>query len=89
MLIKKTRNHHNTTRGLRAMRKFEQSTLLYNADVLDSINSSRDEYRKIIRALIAQGIKNLKDGQLEITSVDDLERLIKLDLELQKDKLIL
>lgn len=71
------------------MRKFEQSTLLYNADVLDSINSSRDEYRKIIRALIAQGIKNLKDGQLEITSVDDLERLIKLDLELQKDKLIL
>ncbi len=67
----------------------EDSILLHNAEILDSMQESKGNYRKIIRALIAKGVQNLKDGAVVIDSVADLERLIKLDLELQKDDLII
>lgn len=67
----------------------EELTMLHNAQILEGIEESRGNYRKIIRALIAQGVKNLKDGQVAIESVADLERLIRLDIELQRDNMIL
>lgn len=70
-------------------RSSEELTMLHNADVLEGITESRESYRKIVRALIAQGVKSLQNGNMVIESIADLERLIKLDLELQKDKFIL
>lgn len=67
----------------------EELSMIHNAEVLEGISESRESYRKIVRALIGQGVKNLKDGQVVIESVADLERLIKLDLELQRDNMIL
>lgn len=67
----------------------DTDTLLHNADVLQDIRESKTNYRKIIRALIGKGVQAMKDGKIEVNSVEELERLMKLDLELQKDEFIL
>lgn len=67
----------------------EELTMLHNADVLAGIEASRSDYRKLVRALIAQGVQGIKNGKMQINSVDDLERLIKLDLALQRENLLL
>lgn len=67
----------------------DTDSLLHNAEVLEGIRESKSNYRKIVRALIGKGIQAMKDGQIEVKSVDELERLMKLDLELQKEDYIL
>ncbi|OCK16274.1 hypothetical protein A8L52_09490 [Enterococcus faecalis] len=37
------------------------------------------QYRKIIRATMAQWLKNLKNGEIKLTSVSDLKTLIEAD----------
>lgn len=69
--------------------EIDKSALLHNADVLEGIRESKANYRKIVRALIGKGVQAMKDGKMEVTSVDELERLMKLDLELQKEDFIL
>ena len=39
-------------------------------------------YRKIIKTSVAEYIKKLKEGGIEIKSVNDLSKLIRLDLDL-------
>jgi len=46
-----------------------------------------EKYRKIEQAGIGQWLKDFKSGQIKISTVDDLEKLIKIDLMLQKRKL--
>lgn len=67
----------------------DPDTLLHNADVLAGVRESKSNYRKIVRALIGKGVQAMKDGKIEVNSVEELERLMKLDLELQKDEFIL
>lgn len=67
----------------------DTDTLLHNADVLENVRKSKSNYRKIVRALIGKGVQAMKDGKIEVNSVDELERLMKLDLELQKEEFIL
>lgn len=62
--------------------KTEQDTL----DVLDlelekEFEDAEDyeQYRKIIRATMAQWLKNLKEGKIKLTSVSDLKTLIEAD----------
>ncbi|EMW5330044.1 hypothetical protein AAFA70_000204 [Enterococcus faecalis] len=38
-----------------------------------------EQYRKIIRATMAQWLKNLKNGEIKLTSVSDLKTLIEAD----------
>ncbi|HAP3794535.1 TPA: hypothetical protein IUT64_001160 [Enterococcus faecalis] len=38
-----------------------------------------EQYRKIIRATMAQWLKNLKNGEIKLTSVNDLKILIEAD----------
>lgn len=38
-----------------------------------------EQYRKIIRAALAQWLKNLKDGEIKLNSVNDLKTLIEAD----------
>lgn len=50
-----------------------------------TINAVADEkanYRKLIKLAIAQFANGLRDGDIKIRSVSDLEKLIKLDLTL-------
>lgn len=38
-----------------------------------------EQYRKIIRATMTQWLKNLKNGEIKLTSVSDLKTLIEAD----------
>lgn len=57
--------------------------------IIDGIFDSKDKYRKIIHAGIARWVKDFQEGKIKIDTVSDLEKLIKLDLELQVNDLIL
>jgi hypothetical protein len=57
----------------------------HEAMLASEIMDSKEKYRKIIQAGIAQWIKDFKNGKIKISTVDDLKKLIEIDLELQKD----
>ncbi|MGM1022126.1 MAG: hypothetical protein ACQEXV_16650 [Bacillota bacterium] len=65
----------------------------YNADlqheieVIEGILESKSQYRKIVKAGIAQWVKDLQAGNIKMQTVQDLDRLIELDIKLQKDEL--
>lgn len=55
-----------------------------NEKLAEEIKVTREEYRKVIRALIAKGIRDLKEDKIPIQGVADIERLIRLDLYIQQ-----
>jgi len=59
--------------------------LKHEIDVAESINESKEKYRKVVQAGIAQWIKDFRAGQIKVSTVDDLKKLIELDIDLQKD----
>lgn len=48
------------------------------------ITKSREDYRKITQAGIAQWVQDFKAGKIVFSSVSDLRQLIELDMELQE-----
>ncbi len=48
---------------------------------------SKEQYPRIIKAAIARWVKDFQEGLIEVQSVDDLRKLIELDIELQRDEL--
>ncbi|MEC0237171.1 hypothetical protein P4H71_22875 [Paenibacillus kribbensis] len=46
---------------------------------------SKSQYRKIVKAGIAQWVKDLQAGNIKMQTVQDLNRLIELDIKLQRD----
>lgn len=54
---------------------------------MEGLIESKEQYRKIIKAAIARWVKDFQDGRVEIRTVDDLRKLIEIDIELQKDDL--
>ncbi len=61
--------------------------LQHEASVIEGILDSKSKYRKIVQAGIAKWVSDFQKGNIEINSVDDLKKLIELDIELQKDDL--
>ncbi|MFD2117766.1 hypothetical protein ACFSTH_16990 [Paenibacillus yanchengensis] len=59
----------------------------HEAEIMLGIIESKEQYRKIIKAAIARWVRNFQKGHIEIQSVDNLRKLIELDIELQKDDL--
>lgn len=57
----------------------------HEVDLISVILDSKEKYRKIINAGIAQWVKDFQNGKIKISTVDDLKKLIEIDLELQKD----
>lgn len=57
----------------------------HEAMLMSEIIESKEKYRKIIQAGIAQWIKDFQSGKIKISTVDDLKKLIEIDLELQKE----
>lgn len=66
----------------------ENSLLLlqHEIEVVENINESKEKYRKIVQAGIAQWIKDFRSGHIKINTVDDLKKLIELDINLLKDE---
>ena len=60
-------------RDMENSRRLEQKTN-------NTIVNEKANYRKIIKAAIGKFVKNLQDGKVDISSVQDAERLVKLDL---------
>lgn len=52
------------------------------AKTINTVVDEKANYRKIIKLAINDFVKNLRDGNLKVTSVSDLEKLMKLDLTL-------
>ncbi|UPG81834.1 hypothetical protein MX663_01050 [Bacillus subtilis] len=64
----------------------ENLLLLHSAELLENISQSKEKYRKIIQAGIAQWVKDFQSAHIKVNTVDDLKKLIELDIELQKDE---
>nr|WP_082063466.1 hypothetical protein [Anoxybacillus sp. B7M1] len=61
--------------------------MLHELSKINEYEDAVEKYRKIAQAGIAQWVKDFKSGHIKISSVDDLEKLIKIDLMLQKQKI--
>ncbi|MGI2294162.1 hypothetical protein [Paenibacillus sp. GXUN7292] len=59
----------------------------HELEVMQGIMESKEQYRKIIKAAITRWVRDFQDNRIEINTVDDLRKLIELDIELQKDEL--
>lgn len=59
----------------------------HELEMAQNIMESKEQYRKIIKAAIARWVKDFQDGRIEVQSVDDLRKLIELDISLQKEDL--
>lgn len=46
----------------------------------DTVVAVKARYRKIVQTAIGDFVKRMKDGEIAVTSIMDLERLIKMDL---------
>lgn len=57
----------------------------YEAEMVSGLIDSKERYRKIVNAGIAQWVKDFQNGKIKISTVDDLKKLIEIDLELQRD----
>lgn len=66
--------------------KEDDLLLQHEISMAESINESKERYRKIVQAGIAQWIKDFKGGHIKVSTVDDLKKLIELDLQLLKDE---
>ncbi|MGR6764659.1 hypothetical protein [Paenibacillus polymyxa] len=56
-------------------------------EIIEGILEPKAQYRKIVKAGIAQWVKDLQAGNIKMQTVQDLDRLIELDIKLQKDEL--
>lgn len=69
------------------MRTQDEILLQHELEVAEGILESKEQYRKIVKASIAQWVKDLQAGNIKMQTVQDLERLMELDIKLQQDEL--
>ncbi|VBB05581.1 Hypothetical protein LUCI_0791 [Lucifera butyrica] len=55
--------------------------------LIEGIAESKAKYRKVVQAGIAKWVGDFQKGLIEIKTIDDLKKLVELDLELQRDEL--
>ncbi|MHC1760536.1 MAG: hypothetical protein AB9917_13710 [Negativicutes bacterium] len=65
----------------------QQALEKHEAEIVEGIQESKTQYRKIVKAGISQWVKDFQKGLVKVNTVDDLKKLIELDIELQKDDL--
>ena len=64
----------------------EDLLLQHELEVLGELMGSKRKYRKVIQAAIGQWVKDFQSGKIKVNSVDDLNKLIEIDLRLQRDE---
>ncbi len=77
-----TRGNTNT-RSLSDEEKMEMMMTI-QAEQAEGIDKSKENYRKIAQACISQWVRDFKEGNIKLSSVEDLKKLIELDIDLQK-----
>ncbi|MFC3788566.1 hypothetical protein ACFOQM_07145 [Paenibacillus sp. GCM10012307] len=68
-----------------AEQKHDDLLLQHELEVMQGIIESKEQYRRIIKAAVARWVRDFQENRIEISTVDDLRKLIELDIELQKD----
>lgn len=63
----------------------DELLLQHEIEQVENIEQSKENYRKIVNAGISRWVKDFQGGHIKINTVDDLKKLIELDLQLQKD----
>ncbi|MDU2064415.1 MAG: hypothetical protein E6713_06185 [Sporomusaceae bacterium] len=76
-----------TRKNLKVTKDGKGLLLQHQATVFEGIQESKEKYRKIVQAGIAKWVSDFQKGHIEIKSVDDLKKLIELDIELQREEL--
>ncbi|MCP3026617.1 hypothetical protein [Halobacillus sp. A5] len=64
----------------------EELMMQYDIDQIEDIEEAKDKYKKIVNAGITRWVKDFQGGHIKIDSVDDLKKLIELDIALKKDE---
>ncbi|CAI6231182.1 hypothetical protein NRS6131_01165 [Bacillus subtilis] len=62
----------------------ENLLLLHQAELAEGLNKSIQNYQKITQAGIAQWVRDFKDGHIKLSTVDDLKKLVELEIYLLK-----
>lgn len=65
----------------------EQLLLKHQAAIIEGIADSKNKYRKIVQAGIGKWVNDFQKGNIQVNTVDDLKKLIELDIDLQRDEL--
>ncbi|GAK11382.1 hypothetical protein [Geomicrobium sp. JCM 19039] len=63
----------------------DELLLQHEIEQLQRLEDSKEKYRKIVHASISSWVKDFQSGHIKINTVDDLKKLIELDLQLQND----
>ncbi|WHX46078.1 hypothetical protein [Bacillus pumilus] len=74
---------NTNTRSLSDEEKMEMMMTI-QAEQAEGIDKSKENYRKIAQACISQWVRDFKEGNIKLSSVEDLKKLIELDIDLQK-----
>lgn len=69
----------------RSLSSSDDLLLQHEIEVMEGILDTKAQYRKVVKAAIGKWVKDFQSGHIEIKTVDDLKKLIELDIELQKD----
>ncbi|MDQ0114372.1 hypothetical protein [Paenibacillus harenae] len=65
-------------------------TTIKNSDeILVELDKSRNKYRTIVQAGIAKWVKDFQEGKIKIETVDDLKKLVELDINIQTDDYVM
>jgi pantothenate synthetase len=64
----------------------EALLLQHELQQVEAFEESKSKYRKIVNAGIRQWVQDFQDGNIRIDTVDDLKKLVELDLQLQRDE---
>lgn len=65
----------------------EDLLLQHELEILGELMGSKRKYRKVVQAAIARWVKDFQEGKIHVTTVDDLRKLIEMDIRLQQDEL--
>lgn len=68
-------------------RSHDDLLLQHELEVMEGIMETKEQYRRIIKAAVARWVKDFQENRIEINTVDDLKKLIEIDIELQRDEL--
>ena len=88
-----SRFHFKPWTGVLAMKKSnicsdnQDALLQHQAAIVEGILDSKARYRKIVQAGIGKWVSDFQKGNIQVNSVEDLKKLIELDLDLQRDEL--
>ncbi|MFA9457416.1 hypothetical protein ACERJO_11695 [Halalkalibacter sp. AB-rgal2] len=64
----------------------EALLLQHDIEHFEKLEETKEKYRKIVNAGISQWVKDFQNGNIQVNTVEDLKKLVELDLQLQREE---